>query len=182
MPPTDKPYDGYFNASPECWSVFTEVVGAEFANVVLFSQVHQLTVDAYATQHAGGPHPDKSIAIHLAGLHFHYAQGVKPTSIAPLLQQLATRVSEWPHFDPPPVRGSMTVFDVALAESHIDAVRDWSRGVWEARGRRITRPLLSWWETTCEHQLSQVKCCATLRGRCGSSRSSSALHSSRVAS
>ncbi len=132
MPPTDKPYDGSFNASPECWSVFTEVTGAEFSNVVLFSQVHQLTVDAYATQHAGGRHPDKSIAIHLAGLHFHYACGIKPTSIAPLMQQLASRVSEWPHFDPPPVRGSMTIFDVALAESHIDAVREWSRGVWES--------------------------------------------------
>lgn len=132
MPPSGKPYDGYFNASPECWSVFTEVAGAEFSDVVLFSQVHQLTVDAYAAQHAGGRHPDKSIAIHLAGLHFHYARGIKPTSIAPLMQQLASHVSAWPHFDPPPVRGSMTVFDVALAESHIDAVREWSRGVWES--------------------------------------------------
>jgi len=132
MPLTNKPYDGYFNASPECWSVFTEVAGAEFSNVVLFSQAHQLTVDAYATQHAGGPHPDKSIAVHLSGLHLFYEEGVKPTSIAPLLQKLATRTNQWPHFDPPEVRGSMTIFDVALAESHIDAVRAWSRGVWES--------------------------------------------------
>ncbi|MEA2336312.1 MAG: hypothetical protein QOE82_319 [Thermoanaerobaculia bacterium] len=29
-------YDGYFNCSPECWSVFTEVIGREFSNAVLF--------------------------------------------------------------------------------------------------------------------------------------------------
>jgi hypothetical protein len=132
MPPTDKPFDGYYNASPECWSVFTEVVGAEFSNAVLFGQVHQLTVDAYATQHAGGPHPDKSVDVHLAGLHFFYDRGIKPTAIAPMLQKVASRVNEWPHLEPPPVRGSMTIFDVAVAESHIDAVREWSRGVWES--------------------------------------------------
>ena len=60
-------YDGYYNTSPECWSVYTEVLGAEYSNPVLFGQVHQLTVDTYAVQHPGGLHPDKSIAIHLAG-------------------------------------------------------------------------------------------------------------------
>src|SRR3954453_23307682 len=28
------PYDGYFNASVECWSLFTEVIGREFSNAV----------------------------------------------------------------------------------------------------------------------------------------------------
>jgi len=70
MPDSDTAiYYGYFNASPECWMVFTEVLEAEFSNAVLFGQVHRLTVDAYAVQHAGGPHPDKSIAVHLSGLH-----------------------------------------------------------------------------------------------------------------
>ena len=132
MPASDKPYDGKFNASAECYSVFTEVIGAEFSNVVLFSQAHQVTVDAYAVQHAGGPHPDKSVDIHFAGLHLHFAHGVKPTAIAPMLQALATRTTHWPHLEPPAFRGSMTIFDVAIAESHIDAVRAWSRGVWEA--------------------------------------------------
>jgi hypothetical protein len=62
-------YDGYFNCSPECWSIFTEVIGREFSNAVLFGQVHHLTVEAYAVQHAGGSHPDKSVDIHLAGLY-----------------------------------------------------------------------------------------------------------------
>ena len=49
-------YRAYFNASPECWSVFTEVLGSEFSSALLFGQVHQLTVDTYAVQHAGGKH------------------------------------------------------------------------------------------------------------------------------
>ena len=132
MPLSAKTYDGYFNASPECYGVFTEVIGAEFGNVVLFSHAHQLTVDAYAAQHAGGPHRDKSVDVHLTGLHLVFERGIKPPEVAPLLQKMASRVEEWPHFDPPAVRGAMTIFDVAIADSHIDAVRAWSRGVWDA--------------------------------------------------
>jgi len=47
-------YDGYYTVSPECWNVYTEVLQAEFSNMVLFGQVHQLTVNTYAVQHAGG--------------------------------------------------------------------------------------------------------------------------------
>ncbi len=52
----------------ECWQLYTEVLGDQFSNIVLFGQVHQLTVDAYAVQHSGGGHPDKSTAVHLSGL------------------------------------------------------------------------------------------------------------------
>ena len=56
--------DSYYNASPECWAVYTEGLGAEYSHAVIFGQVHQWTVDTYAVQHAGGSHPDKSIDIH----------------------------------------------------------------------------------------------------------------------
>ena len=135
MPATNvATYDGYFNTSQECWSLFTEVIGAEFSNAVLFGQVHQLTVDAYAVQHAGGRHPDKSVAVHLTGLYLVIERGIPPTSVAPLLQQLATRVREWPHFAPPSVVWPRTIFDVAMADDHANAVREWSAGVWEGWG------------------------------------------------
>jgi hypothetical protein len=124
-------YDGYFNASPECWSVFTEVIGAEFSNAVLFGQVHHLTVEAYAVQHAGGPHPDKSVDIHLAGLYLMMESGIPPSAVAPYMQKLADRVHDWPHFDPPDVDWSRTIFDVAMSDDHVAAVREWSAGVWE---------------------------------------------------
>ena len=126
------PYDGYFNASAECWSVFTEVVGREFSNAILFGQVHQVTVDAYAVQHAGGRHPDKSVDIHLAGLCLVLDRGVAPTAVAPRLQALASAISGWPHLEPPAIAWRQTIFDVAMADDHIAAVREWSACVWEA--------------------------------------------------
>ena len=135
MPPTGAAtYDGYFNTSQECWSVFTEVIGAEFSNAALFGQVHQRTVDAYAAQHAGGPHPDKSVFIHLTGLYLVLERGIPPTSVAPFLQKLAARVHEWPHFEPPSTVWPLTIFDVATADDHAAAVREWSAGVWAGWG------------------------------------------------
>jgi len=100
----------------------------------LFGQVHQLTVDAYAVQHAGGRHPDKSLTIHLAGLYLMIEHRVRPPSVPGLFQILAANVSRWPHLEPPdPVR-SITVWDVVLAgpdERHAATVRAWARSVWD---------------------------------------------------
>ena len=128
-------YDGYFNTSPECWGVFTEVLESEFSNALLFGQVHQITVDTYAVQHAGGKHPDKSVVVHLTGLHLVMTKGVRPTGVPSLLQRLASRVKVWPHLTPPARFSDITVCDVALAESmedHVNKVRGWSGAVWEA--------------------------------------------------
>src|SRR5713226_6930200 len=102
-------YHGYYNASPECWLVYTEVLAQEYSSAVLFGQVHQLTVDTYAVQHAGGPHPDKSVDVHLSGLYLVLERGVRPTEVPPKMQQLASRVDAWPHFAPA-THQTMTVF------------------------------------------------------------------------
>lgn len=132
----DATNDSYYNASPECWGVYTEVLGAEYTHAVIFGQVHQLTVDTYAVQHAGGPHPDKSIDIHLAGLHLTLVRGIRPPNVPPMLQRIASVNTEWPHFAPPDAAWTTTVFDVALGagefEEHIRAVRAWSSEVWHA--------------------------------------------------
>jgi hypothetical protein len=128
-------YHGYYNASPECWLVYTEVLAAEYGNAVLFGQVHQMTVDAYAVQHAGGPHPDKSVDIHLCGLFLVLERGLKPVTVPPMMQRIASTVDAWPHFAPPPQIGAVTVFDVALSKSmsdHIETVNRWSRLVWKS--------------------------------------------------
>ena len=36
------PYQGYYHTSSECWSIYTEVLGTEFGNALIFGQVHQL--------------------------------------------------------------------------------------------------------------------------------------------
>ncbi len=127
------PYDGYFHASDGCWAVFVDVLAREYANPVLFGQVHQLTVDAYAVQHSGGAHPDKSIDVHLVGLHLVLERGLRPTAVPPYLQRLAARVQRWPHFVPPSERARFTAQDVAFtgcALEHAARAREWAGQVW----------------------------------------------------
>lgn len=129
-------YDRKFNASAECWSVFEEVMAAEFQSPALFGSAHQLTVDAYAAQHAGGRHPDKSVCVHLVGLHLALERAIALPEVPPMLQRLASRVSAWPHFDPPVSRGTHTIRDVLgaaeLPSEHVRRVRAWASDVWEA--------------------------------------------------
>ena len=138
MPPAARAhYDGYYHTSAECWSVYTEVLAAEFANVVLFGAVHQLTVDTYALQHAGGDHKAKSVCVHLVGLHLQIEEGVASPHVARRLKTYAERVDRfgiWPTFTPPSERASLNVFDVAMAadpQEHADVVRRWSCEVWD---------------------------------------------------
>ena len=136
MPRSSKSnYAGYYHASEECWSVYTEVLGDEYSNAFLFGRVHQVTVDTYAVQHSGGPHPDKSMDVHLTGLYLVMERDMRPTDVPPILQRLAAAVETWPHFTPPAYAGPLTVFDVAMSsslEEHIDTVRKWGRQVWNA--------------------------------------------------
>jgi hypothetical protein len=126
----------YYHASPECWTVFGEVLAAEYSNAVLFGQVHQITVDAYAAQHAGGPHPDKSVGIHLSGLYLVFVEDVRPMAVAPMLHEIANSVHAWPELPPPSVTASRTILDVALCagdwETHVRTVREWALDVWQS--------------------------------------------------
>ena len=60
-----------------------------------------MTVDAYAVQHAGGPHPDKSVDIHLCGLFLVLERGFKPVTVPPMMQRIVSTIDVWPHFAPP---------------------------------------------------------------------------------
>lgn len=134
LPATGATYDRKFNASPECWVAFETVIAAEFQDPALFGQVHQLTVDAYAVQHAGGSHPDKSVCVHLAGLCLVLERGMRPVDVPPKLQRLARRTT-WPHLAPPAAHASRTIRDVALVAAtpaHAARVREWAESVWRS--------------------------------------------------
>jgi hypothetical protein len=134
-PASDLVYDRKFNASAECWALFEQAIAEEFQNPAIFGPAHQITVDAYAVQHAGGRHPDKSVCIHLVGLYWTIERALAPTDVPPRLQRLAGRATSWPHFEVPAARASLTVHDVVLAsgapEAHVRAVRAWGRAVWD---------------------------------------------------
>jgi hypothetical protein len=127
------PYRGYYHASAECWAEYTRVLAVEYQDAVLFGQVHQLTVDAYAVQHAGGQHPDKSVCGHLVGLQLVLRRKFKSTDVPARLQQLAAGIRSWPHFDPPVQRARTTAHVVAQAKTareHAQAVRTWAEETW----------------------------------------------------
>ncbi len=128
-------YDRKFHASAECWALFEQVIGREFESAVLFGQAHQLTVDAYAVQHAGGAHPDKSVAIHLAGLHLSLERGLRLWEVPAWLQRIAAAAPAWPHLEPPAARPrGLSIGNVAEARSperHVAAARAWAAQVWE---------------------------------------------------
>jgi len=128
-------YDRKFHASAECWGLFEEVIAREFQSAVLFGQAHQLTVDAYAVQHAGGGHPDKSVGVHLAGLCLGIERGVPLVDVPARLQSLVAATSRWPHLEPPAARPRrLTIGQVAASRSperHVAAVRAWASQVWE---------------------------------------------------
>ena len=103
--------------------------------MVAFAQAHQLTVDTYAVQHAGGDHKPKSVAVHLVGLYAAIELQRPPRSIPGLLQAVASAHRTWPTFDPPRYTGPLTVVEVALAPNtleHIHRVRKWAEFVWKA--------------------------------------------------
>lgn len=135
MPKKEAVCHSYYNVSPECWDVYTEVLAAEYSNAFLFGRVHQLTVDTYAVQHAGAKHPDKSVMVHLCGLHLAMTRGLQPFQIPSMLQRIASSVFAWPHFSAVQEKVPITVCDVALAsnaEEHIKIVREWAGLIWKA--------------------------------------------------
>ena len=60
LPPGARVYEGDFHASPECWSVFTEVLEREFSNAAHFRGVFQRTVGIYVVRHARGLVPQET--------------------------------------------------------------------------------------------------------------------------
>ncbi|MFW2340855.1 MAG: DUF5946 family protein [Acidimicrobiia bacterium] len=132
LPTTQVVYTGYFNTSSECWDLFSEVQGVQYSNAMLARHAHQLTIDAYAAQHAGGDHPAKSVAIHLSGLHLVYDAGLDPLRVAAIQQRIATSTHQWPVFEVVPETRTSTIFEVAMAgeDDHVESVRSWSSTVW----------------------------------------------------
>lgn len=122
-------------ASAACWQLYGEVIGYELANIAALGRYHQRMVDAYAAQHPGADGPRITLAFALIGLFLAIERGWRGDEVRDAHQALARQHREWPRFESPTARGSLTVFDVALAgsvEAHAAAVEDWSAAVWSA--------------------------------------------------
>jgi len=100
-------------------------------------RLHQLTVDTYGAQHAGGSAARIGVAFALIGLKLSLEEGWSGDEVRDAHRYLAAASQNWPQFAPPTQRAWMTVFDVAMAsslEEHARSVHSWAASVWAAWG------------------------------------------------
>jgi len=87
LPASGLPSDPRRNASPECWQLYGEVQGYALRHLELVRDLHQLTVDTYAAQHAprdpGGDRPPIGVAYALVGLHLPWTAAFPASRFAP---------------------------------------------------------------------------------------------------
>ena len=135
LPISDWPVDGRANASPACWQIRTKVLAHELEHLPELGRFHQLSVDAYAAQHAGDRVPPIATAFALIGLHLTLDEGWTGTAVRAAHQHLAQRFHEWLAFLPPSDPASLTIASVAASQTpreHAERVQAWARSVWEA--------------------------------------------------
>jgi hypothetical protein len=143
LPATGLPPDPRRNASPECWQLYGEVQGYALRHLELVRDLHQLTVDTYAAQHAprdpGGDRPPIGVAYALVGLHLALDRGLSGFEVRAAHQRMGRPDPSWPLLPAPASTGTMTILDVATAGTMVDspsgharAVRAWAADVWQA--------------------------------------------------
>jgi Family of unknown function (DUF5946) len=143
LPTSGLPWDRRRNASPECWQLYGEVQGFALYHLELVRDSQQLTVDAYAAQHAprevGGDLPPIAVAYALVGLHLALDRGVSGIEVRAAHQRMGKPDPSWPPLPAPERIGAMTVFDVAAAGAmvgsvagHAKTVQAWAAAVWRA--------------------------------------------------
>jgi uncharacterized protein DUF5946 len=97
--------------------------------------IHQHVVDAWAAQHAVAGVKPIGLTFALAGLYLHLERGFSGRQVQRAHMEMARRKREWPAFDMPAQRGSMTAIDVMAAPegpARDKAIDAWCRSVWEA--------------------------------------------------
>ena len=125
------------HATPACEAVLNEILGYEFQHPVML-RYHQLTVDAYGAQHAGGAAPQLRVAAGLVGLWLALEHGFSAEDVRAVHRRMGHPTPAWPVFEPPlPPQRWLTVLDVAEAGvrqhsdgGHARATGQWAESVW----------------------------------------------------
>jgi hypothetical protein len=127
---------GRGNASAGCELLLSEITGYESQHPEL-ARCHQLTVDTYGAQHAGGGTKQIRVAYSLVGLHLALDRGISGIGVRTAHSMMGKPRPDWPVFDRPASPGTVTVRDVAEAGARADsvpghaaAVTRWAVAVW----------------------------------------------------
>ncbi len=133
----DGPTHPYMLSSPGCWAAYGKVLAREYADYTGLSDVHHLTVDAFAAQH---PHSrcaqnTRSVGIHLCRLCLLLERGFDAGRANAAMVAIAAHKARFVPLSVPANLGKVTVAEVHAAvsiEQHRKAVRRWAASVWEA--------------------------------------------------
>lgn len=125
------------HSSAACAAVHAEILGYELQHPVML-RYHQLTVDAYAAQHAGGDGSPARTAYSLVGLWLAIEHGFSAEDVRAVHRRMGTPTAAWPTFTPPgPPQQWLTALDVAEAGvrqgsvgGHARAAGQWADSVW----------------------------------------------------
>ena len=123
-------------ASAACWAVYGQVLARSYTDPA-YRAVHQIAVDAYTAQHAGGTsrREVQAVALCLMTLCLFVEDGVDPAMGPALHKRMVAHRPEFSWLAPPRQNHLMTVGDVLTAsdaDQHCRLVREWGRQVWQA--------------------------------------------------
>jgi hypothetical protein len=123
-------------ASTACWRLYGELLARDYTDPV-YRRVHQMVVDAYAAQHAGGRsrREIQTVALCLMTLCLFLEDGVDPADGPRLHRQMVRVRPPFNWLQPPPQQHLLTVADVLAAQDaaeHERLVRQWAGQVWQA--------------------------------------------------
>jgi Family of unknown function (DUF5946) len=138
------------NASAECQRLWHDLSLYTLSHSDPFF-IHQFAVDAYAAQHAGAVSKNIGIAFALVGLCLLLENAYTGRQVQRAHMRLANRSKQWPSFDPPAHRGSVTVADVLRAAPGTErdkALIQWAISVWVAweQAHQAVRTLIDKYE------------------------------------
>jgi uncharacterized protein DUF5946 len=97
--------------------------------------IHQYVVDAYTAQNANESTKPIAITFALAGLYLHCEKKFTGRQVQLAHMKMAKRKRDWPKFDLPANRGSMTAEDVLKTPpgpQRDQAIDAWAAAVWDA--------------------------------------------------
>ena len=129
---TNQDMDGRYNASQSCVALYLKLTVFTLS-LQDTDFVHQLVVDTYAAQHSGPDMKPITITFALIGLYLAFERGYTGREVQQAHMALGKKHREWPRFNAPPGKASLTVGDVLQSgkeESYIENIRTWGKSVW----------------------------------------------------
>lgn len=124
-------------ASAACYRLYGQLLARDYSDAGYYRAAHQMVVDTYAAQHAGGTsrREVQTVALCLMTLCLFVEDGVDPAQGPRLHQQMAANRPSFVWLPPPVPAHWPTVADVLKAhdvDEHEQLVRGWAGQVWQA--------------------------------------------------